>query len=80
MDSTSTCPYMAGKQENLGSKKQDWWPNQLNLKVLQQNSPMVDPMGDQFDYAAEFKTLDLEAVKADIETLMKTSQDWWPAD
>ena len=80
MDSTSTCPYMAGKQENLGAKKQDWWPNQLNLKVLQQNSPMVDPMGDQFDYAAEFKTLDLAAVKADIETLMKTSQDWWPAD
>ncbi|WP_246323705.1 catalase/peroxidase HPI [Alpinimonas psychrophila] len=71
---------MGGKQENSGTKKQDWWPNQLNLKVLQQNSPMVDPMGDQFDYAAEFKTLDLEAVKADIETLMKTSQDWWPAD
>jgi len=80
MESASTCPYMGGKQENSGTKKQDWWPNQLNLKVLQQNSPMVDPMGDQFDYAAEFKTLDLEAVKADIETLMKTSQDWWPAD
>lgn len=80
MESASTCPYMGGKQSNAVTKNQDWWPNQLNLKVLQQNSPMVDPMGDQFDYAAEFKTLDLEAVKADIETLMTTSQDWWPAD
>jgi catalase-peroxidase len=71
---------MGGQPSNSASKKQDWWPNQLNLKVLQQNSPLVDPMGNAFDYAAEFKTLDLEAVKADIETLMKTSQDWWPAD
>jgi len=80
MDSASKCPYMAGKQANTAKKVQEWWPNQLNLKVLQQNSPLVDPMGDTFDYAAEFKTLDLDAVKADIETLMTTSQDWWPAD
>jgi catalase-peroxidase len=80
MESANTCPYMGGQPSNSASKKQDWWPNQLNLKVLQQNSPLVDPMGNAFDYAAEFKTLDLEAVKADIETLMKTSQDWWPAD
>jgi len=59
---------------------QDWWPNQLNLKVLHQNSPLSDPMGEEFDYAAEFKTLDLDAVKQDIMALMTTSQDWWPAD
>ena len=59
---------------------QDWWPNQLNLKALRQNSPLSDPMGRTFNYAAEFKTLDLDALKKDIVTLMTTSQDWWPAD
>jgi catalase-peroxidase len=59
---------------------QDWWPNQLNLRVLHQNSPKADPMGKEFDYAKEFKTLDLDAVKQDIEQVMTTSQDWWPAD
>src|SRR5438105_1778301 len=59
---------------------QDWWPNQLNLKVLHQNSPRSDPMGKDFNYADEFKTLDLEVLKRDIEQLMTTSQDWWPAD
>ena len=59
---------------------QDWWPNQLNLKVLQQNSPAANPMGPDFNYAEEFKTLDLDAVKKDIEAVMTTSQDWWPAD
>jgi catalase-peroxidase len=59
---------------------QDWWPNQLNLKILHQNPPPADPMGEDFDYAAEFKSLDLAAVKKDIEQLMTTSQDWWPAD
>ncbi|TWT68769.1 Catalase-peroxidase [Crateriforma conspicua] len=58
----------------------DWWPNQLNLDILHQNSAKSDPMGDDFDYAAEFNSLDLEAVKDDIKTLMTTSQDWWPAD
>jgi catalase-peroxidase len=58
----------------------DWWPNQLNLEILHQNSPRSNPMGDGFDYAAEFKTLDLGAVKKDIEAVMTTSQDWWPAD
>ncbi|MCY4121550.1 MAG: catalase-peroxidase, partial [Acidobacteria bacterium] len=57
-----------------------WWPNQLNLKVLHQNSPVSDPMGGEFNYAEEFKTLDLAAVKQDIEAVMTTSQDWWPAD
>jgi len=58
----------------------DWWPNQLNLKVLQQHSPDADPMGDDFDYAAEFNSLDLDALKADLRALMTDSQDWWPAD
>jgi catalase-peroxidase len=58
----------------------DWWPNQLNLGVLHQNSPLVDPMGGEFNYAEEFKKLDLEAVKKDLFELMTDSQDWWPAD
>src|ERR1700674_3067327 len=59
---------------------QDWWPNHLNLKVLHQNTPLSDPMGEDFNYAEEFKTLDLDALKKDIEQVMTTSQDWWPAD
>jgi catalase-peroxidase len=59
---------------------QDWWPNQLNLQVLHQHSPRANPMGDDFNYAEEFKTLDLAAVKRDIGEVMTTSQDWWPAD
>lgn len=58
----------------------DWWPNQLNLKILDQNSPQSNPLGKNFSYPDEFKKLDIEAVKKDINTLMTTSQDWWPAD
>ena len=58
----------------------EWWPNQLNLKILHQNSSLSDPMDKDFDYAAEFKTLDLDAVVKDLHALMTTSQDWWPAD
>ncbi|GIV18980.1 MAG: catalase-peroxidase [Armatimonadota bacterium] len=58
----------------------DWWPHQLNLKVLHQNSPQANPMGEDFDYAKEFESLDLEAVKKDLRELMTQSQDWWPAD
>jgi catalase-peroxidase len=59
---------------------QDWWPNQLNLNVLDRNARRVDPMGEEFDYAEAFESLDLDAVKSDIEEVMTTSQDWWPAD
>ena len=59
---------------------QDWWPNRLSLKVLHQNSPLSDPMGRDFNYAEEFKTLDLDALTKDIDAVMTTSQDWWPAD
>ncbi len=59
---------------------QHWWPNQLNLKILHQNPPQMNPLGESFDYAAEFATLDLDAVKTDIEAVMTASQDWWPAD
>jgi catalase-peroxidase len=59
---------------------QDWWPNQLDLSVLHQHSPQSDPMGEDFNYAEEFKTLDLDAVQQDINAVMTTSQDWWPAD
>jgi catalase-peroxidase len=59
---------------------QHWWPNQLNLKILHQNPPQMNPLGETFDYAAEFKTLDLAAVKKDLTELMTNSQDWWPAD
>ena len=58
----------------------DWWPNQLDLTVLHRNARLADPMGEDFDYAEEFKTLDLDALKRDIEEVMTTSQDWWPAD
>jgi catalase-peroxidase len=58
----------------------DWWPEQLNLRILHQNPPAGDPMGEEFNYAAEFKKLDLDAVKKDLDALMTDSQDWWPAD
>ncbi len=63
-----------------GTSNQDWWPNQLNLKILHQNCPLSNPMGEEFNYAEEFKKLDLEALKKDLQALMTDSQDWWPAD
>ncbi len=63
-----------------GMSNRDWWPNQLNLDILRQHSSRSNPMGEGFDYAAEFKTLDLAAVKQDLRALMTQSQDWWPAD
>ncbi len=61
-------------------RNHDWWPNQLNLEILHQNSPLSNPMGEEFDYAEEFKKLDLAALKKDIVAVMTTSQAWWPAD
>ena len=69
------CPFSTGSTEN-----QRWWPEQLNLKVLNQNAPQVSPLGEAFDYAAAFKSLDLAALKKDLADLMTDSQDWWPAD
>src|SRR5256885_16604166 len=66
---------------NVGMRSNsDWWPNQLNLRILRQNSPQSDPMGKGFNYAEEFKKLDFQALKKDLTALMTDSQDWWPAD
>jgi catalase-peroxidase len=77
------CPVMHGAAaENAGgaTRNQHWWPSLLNLSVLHQNPPAADPMGQDFDYAAAFSSLDLAALKADLSQLLTTSQDWWPAD
>src|ERR1700722_17904308 len=75
------CPVMSHPQAASGSTaNQHWWPEQLNLRPLAKNSPLIDPMGERFDYAAEFASLDLAAVKADLVEVMTTSQEWWPAD
>jgi catalase-peroxidase len=77
------CPFSATalrQPTNATRSNADWWPNQLNLKPLNQNSPLTNPMGESFNYAEEFKTLDLDAVIQDLHALMTTSQDWWPAD
>ena len=77
-----SCPMKepAALRRLLGRTSRDWWPNQLSLEILQQNGLSGDPMGDDFDYAAEFKTLDYAAVKRDLHALMTDSQPWWPAD
>ena len=76
MDSERKCPV----NHSRGRMNRDWWPNQLNLGGLHQNSPKSDPMGPDFDYAREFESLDLDAVIKDLHALMTDSQDWWPAD
>ncbi|MBT6783582.1 MAG: catalase-peroxidase, partial [Planctomycetes bacterium] len=83
MEDVSKCPVLGGANQHsaVGStSNQHWWPNQLNLKVLNQNSPQNDPMGADFNYAKEFETVDLEALKKDLVEVMTTSQEWWPAD
>ena len=83
MDTEAKCPMgdRVSREAVIRSmSNQLWWPNRLDLSILHQNSPMADPMGQGFDYAAAFKSLDLKAVKADIVALMTRSQDWWPAD
>ena len=83
MTSTGKCPVLAGTDRHsaMGTiANQRWWPNQLNLRALHQNSALADPMGEDFDYAEEFAKIDLNELKQDIEEVMTTSQDWWPAD
>src|SRR5438094_948285 len=75
--SDSKCPFTGGARAHTN---RDWWPNQLNLQVLHQHSALSNPMGEAFDYAKEFKSLDLNAVIKDLHALMTDSQDWWPAD
>ena len=78
--SAGKCPVVHGTT-NVGMRSNsDWWPNQLNLRILRQNSPQSDPMGKDFNYAEEFKKLDFKALKKDLTALMTDSQDWWPAD
>lgn len=86
-DSTTKCPVMNGAQNGAqratavkGRSNRDWWPNQLNLSILRQPSPASDPMGESFNYAEEFKKVDLDALRKDVFAVMTTSQDWWPAD
>ena len=83
MSNEAKCPVMGDARMSTvagARKNSDWWPNQLNLKPLNQNSPLTSPMGAGFDYAEEFKSLDLNAVVQDLHALMTTSQEWWPAD
>ena len=77
MPIASKCPFKHGAS---GTANRDWWPNQLNLKILHQHSSLSDPMDKDFDYAKAFKSLDLDALKKDLHALMTDSQDWWPAD
>jgi len=82
MSENGKCPVHHGHMSttSAGTSNQDWWPNQLNLSILHQNSPASTPMGETFDYAAAFAKLDLEELKQDLFALMTDSQDWWPAD
>ena len=88
MSNEGKCPFNHGATSmtsaaqfaGRGTSNKDWWPNQLNLKILHQHSAKSNPMGEDFDYAKEFNSLDLEAVRQDLYALMTDSQDWWPAD
>ena len=81
-ESEAQCPVMSGRSTHPteGASNRDWWPNQLNLKILRKHAAVANPMDADFDYSAAFKTLDLDALTRDVDTLMTTSQDWWPAD
>ncbi|WP_410661376.1 catalase/peroxidase HPI [Amycolatopsis sp. lyj-112] len=81
-ESAGGCPVSAGRLNHPteGADNRDWWPNQLNLKILRKHPAVADPMGEGFDYSAEFKTVDLDALAADVDAVLTTSQEWWPAD
>ena len=83
MNSEGKCPVMSASHRHTAAgafSNRDWWPNQLKVQILHQNSTLSDPMGETFNYAEEFKSVDLDALKQDIEEVMTTSQEWWPAD
>jgi len=83
MNDDNKCPVMGGHSKYVaggGTSNRDWWPNQLNLDILRQHCPKANPLGEDFNYAKEFQSLDLDAVKRDLHDLMTDSQDWWPAD
>ena len=83
MANETKCPVMNGTHRHTTAgawSNRNWWPNQLNLQILHQRSSQSNPIGKEFNYAEEFKKLDLNAVKKDIDAVMTTSQDWWPAD
>src|SRR6202451_3260603 len=79
--SAEGCPVVHGRvHPTQGDANSQWWPNRLNLKILAKNPAVIDPMGEEFDYAAEFAALDLAAVKADIAAVLTDSKAWWPDD
>lgn len=83
MSTQSKCPFSGGIPKNTVAgthTNANWWPNQLNIKLLNQHSPLLDPMGDDFNYAEAFKSLNLDDVIQDLHALMTDSQAWWPAD
>jgi catalase-peroxidase len=81
-ESAGGCPVSAGRRNHPteGAGNRDWWPNQLNLKILRKHTAVANPMGEEFDYSAEFKTVDLDALAKDVDEVLTTSQEWWPAD
>ncbi|MAL61340.1 MAG: catalase-peroxidase, partial [Flavobacteriaceae bacterium] len=82
-DTSAKCPFLNGEMNQTaggGTSNREWWPNQLKLNILRQNSSLTDPMDEGYDYREEFKKLDLAAVKKDLNDLMTNSQEWWPAD
>ncbi|MCL4809016.1 MAG: catalase-peroxidase, partial [Thermoanaerobaculia bacterium] len=83
MSETGKCPFTGASSHPVagrGTTNRDWWPNQLNLGILHQHAPASNPMGPGFDYAEEFRKLDLAALKKDLYALMTDSKEWWPAD
>lgn len=81
--STNACPVTGATSKGFhsaGTSNRDWWPNQLNLNILRQNSNLSNPLGEHFNYVEEFKKLDYDVLKNDLVALMTDSQDWWPAD